>query len=109
MTTRDTTVGSYDVPAGTSIFMNFASANRQGDIWDDPNTFDIRRPNANRHISFGKGNHYCLGVRFAKFEAKVVLEVLTEKLPSLQLAGGHDFETFPNISFRGPSRLDVTW
>ena len=109
ITTTDTTLGGVDLPAGTQVYLNLGAANHDPDEFPEPETFDIAREKARNHISFGKGNHYCLGVRFAKFEAKVVLEVLTEKLPSLQLAGGHDFETFPNISFRGPSRLDVTW
>ena len=109
VTTCDTTVGSYEVPAGTSIFMNFASANRQGDIWDDPNTFDIHRPNANRHISFGKGVHYCLGARFAKVETQLVIEALAERMPTLRLVDDQDFDYFPNITFRGPTQLHVAW
>ncbi len=109
VTTTDTTVGPYDVPAGTSIFMNFASANRQSDIWTDPDTFDIHRPNANRHISFGKGVHYCLGARFAKVETQWVIEALAERIPSLQLVEGQDFDYFPNITFRGPTQLHVAW
>ena len=109
VTTCDTTVGAYDVPAGTSIFMNFASANRQGDIWDDPNTFDIDRPNANRHISFGKGVHYCLGARFAKVETQLVIEALAERMPTLRLVDDQDFDYFPNITFRGPTQLHVAW
>ena len=109
VTTCDTTVGAYDVPAGTSIFMNFASANRQGDIWDDPNTFDIHRPNANRHISFGKGVHYCLGARFAKVETQLVIEALAERMPTLRLVDDQDFDYFPNITFRGPTQLHVAW
>ena len=109
VTTCDTTVGSYEVPAGTSIFMNFASANRQGDIWDDPNTFDVHRPNANRHISFGKGVHYCLGARFAKVETQLVIEALAERMPTLRLVDDQDFDYFPNITFRGPTQLHVAW
>ncbi len=109
VTTTDTTVGQYDVPAGTSIFMNFASANRQGDIWDEPNTFDIHRSNANRHISFGKGVHYCLGAKFAKIETQLVIEALAEKLPSLRIVEGIEPDYFPNITFRGPTELHVTW
>ena len=109
ITTTDTTLGGVDIPAGTQVYLNLGAANHDPDEFPEPEVFDIAREKARNHISFGKGNHYCLGVRFAKFEAKVVMEVLTDKLPTLQLAGGHDFETFPNISFRGPSRLDVTW
>lgn len=108
VTTTDTTVGGFDVPAGTGIFMNFASANRQPDIWDDPDTFDIHRPNASRHISFGKGVHFCLGAKFAKFETGLMLETLAERLPSLRLVD-QAFDYFPNITFRGPSALHVAW
>lgn len=109
VTTVDTTVGDYDVPAGTAIFLNFASANRQSDIWENPDEFDIHRPNANRHISFGKGVHYCLGAKFAKIEAQLVVEALAERLPSLRLVTDEQPTYFPNITFRGPTQLHVAW
>lgn len=109
MTTRDTTIAGVDVPAGTSIFLNFASANRQDDIWDSPDDFDIRRSNASQHISFGKGVHYCLGAKLAKFEVRTVTEILTQRLPSLRLEEEQDLDYFPNITFRGPTELHVTW
>lgn len=109
ITTCDTVVGGFDVPAGTSLFLNFASANRQPDIWEQPDRFDIHRPDANRHISFGKGVHYCLGARFAKVETQLVIEALAERIPSLRLVAGQRLDYFPNITFRGPSQLHVAW
>ena len=109
ITTRDTTIADIDVPAGTTIFLNFASANRQDDIWDNPDDFDIRRDNASQHISFGKGVHYCLGAKLAKFEVRTVTEILTQRLPSLRLEEEQDLDYFPNITFRGPTELHVTW
>ena len=109
ITTTATTVGGYDVPAGTPILLNFASANRQPDIWEAPDTFDIHRPNANRHISFGKGVHFCLGARLARFEIRLVVEILAERIPSLRVAPGRRLDYFPNITFRGPTRLHVEW
>ncbi|MFV0258090.1 MAG: cytochrome P450 [Acidimicrobiales bacterium] len=109
VTTRATTVGGHDVPAGTAVLLNFASANRQPDLFPDPDTFDIHRPNANRHISFGKGVHYCLGARFARFETQLVLEALAARIPSLRLVDDQAFTYFPNITFRGPTELRVTW
>ncbi len=108
LTTRDTTIGGYDVPAGTGIFLNFASANRQGDLWAEPDTFDIHRSDANRHISFGKGVHYCLGAKLAKVETQIVVETLAERVPSLRLVEESP-EYFPNITFRGPTQLHVAW
>ena len=89
--------------------LNFASANRQEDIFCDPDSFDIGRPNASQHISFGKGVHCCLGARLAKFEAQTVTEILAERLPSLRLVEGQCLDYFPNITFRGPAELHVAW
>jgi len=109
LTTVDTKVGGYDVPAGTAIFMNFASANRQADIFENPDDFDIHRHNAAQHISFGKGVHFCLGAKFAKFEAQLVTEMLAERVPSLRLVDDAPVDYFPNITFRGPTTLHVAW
>ncbi len=109
LTTKETTIGGYTVPAGTAVFLNFASANRQSDVFDDPDRFDIHRVNANRHISFGKGVHYCLGARFAKFETEIVTEILAERLPTLRMVDHQVFSYFPNITFRGPNELQVAW
>ena len=97
------------VPAGTRLFLNFASANHQPDVFDQPERFDINRPDANRHISFGKGIHFCLGSNLARMEARIALELLAERLPSLRLGDEQDRVYFPNITFRGPEALQVAW
>ena len=89
--------------------MNFASANRQGDIFCDPDSFEFDRPNANQHISLGRGVHYCVGARLAKFEAQTVTEILAQRLPSLRPVEGRRLDYFPNITFRAPAKLRVTW
>jgi len=109
LTTRDCEIGGVQVPANTPVFLNFASANRQANLWDDPDTFDIHRPDANRHISFGKGVHYCLGAKFAKFETQIMLEIVSQRLPSLRLVDEQQFTYFPNITFRGPNEFHVAW
>ncbi len=105
----DTEVAGVPVPAGTNIFMSLAAANHQPDCFDGPGDFDIHRPNARNHISFGKGIHFCLGARLARLEATVALEVLTERIPSLRLVEGQSLERFANLTFRGPRRLLVAW
>jgi len=109
LTTKDTEIGGYHVPAGTGIFMNFASANRQADLFENPDKFDIHRPNAAQHISFGKGVHFCLGAKFAKYEAQLVTEMLAERVPTLRLVEDQEVDYFPNITFRGPTQLQVAW
>ncbi len=109
VTTADTSLGGIDLPAGTRLFLNFASANHQPDLFEAPQTFDINRPDAARHISFGKGIHYCLGANLARMEARIALELLAEKIPSLRLVDGQEPTYFPNITFRGPEALQVSW
>ncbi|NNC79845.1 MAG: cytochrome P450 [Acidimicrobiales bacterium] len=109
ITTQGTTLAGVDIPANTPIFMNFASANRQPDLFENPTTFDIHRSNAAHNISFGKGIHFCLGANLAKLEVKLVLEALTQRVPSLRLVEGQPIWSSPNITFRGPEQLLVTW
>jgi len=109
VTTQPTTLGGVDLPAGTRLFLNFAAANHQPDRFEDPDTFDIHRPTANHHISFGKGIHFCLGAGLARMEARIALELLSERLPSLRMCAGQRLSFFPNITFRGPDDLFVEW
>jgi cytochrome P450 len=109
ITTRATTLGGVDVPAGTQIYLNLGAANHDPAEFDDPEQFDAGRPNARHNISFGKGNHFCLGAKFARFEARVVLEELAARIPSLRLVDDQEIDRFPNITFRGPSHLQVSW
>jgi cytochrome P450 len=107
--TQDTSIGGVEVPAGTRIFLNFAAANHQPEVFADPDVFDIHRDRANRHISFGKGIHFCLGAGLARMEARIVLEVIAERLPTLRLVEDQRLRFFPNITFRGPDELYVEW
>jgi cytochrome P450 len=109
ITTRDTDLGGVHLPKGTQILLNFAAANHQPDLFPEPETFDIHRANAARHISFGKGIHYCLGANLAKLELRIVLEALSQRVPSLRLSTDQAIRRFPNITFRGPEQLLVEW
>jgi len=109
VTTQDTTLGGIDLPAGTRIMLNFASANHSPDRFENPEVFDITRDGANRHISFGKGIHFCLGASLSRMEARIALELLAERLPTLRLSDHQSFNYFPNITFRGPDSLHLEW
>ena len=109
ITTCDTSIGGFDLPAGTRLFLNFASANRQADIFDEPDVFNIHRDDSVKNISFGKGIHFCLGASLAKMEARIALELLAQRLPSLRLVEDQASTYFPNITFRGPEALHIAW
>ena len=109
VTNHDTEFAGVKIPAGTQIFLSLGAANHEADEFESPADFDIRRKNARKHISFGHGIHFCLGARLARLEAQIALEALSARIPSLQLAGSQELEYSPNITFRGPRRLNVRW
>ncbi len=106
---QDTEVAGVKIPAGTQVFLSLASSNHDEALYEDPTRFDIHRDNAATHISFGRGIHFCLGNRLALLEAKIALETLTSKVPTLQLVEDQSFDFFPNFTFRGPAQLWVRW
>ena len=109
ITTQPTVLRGIELPTGTRLLLNFAAANHQSSLFESPETFDIHRANANQHISFGKGIHFCLGAGLARMEARIVLEVLSQRLPSLRLGEDQSLSYFPNITFRGPEALHIAW
>jgi cytochrome P450 len=102
-------IGGVAVPEGADLLLMLGSANRDPAKFPDPDVFDICRPNAHQHLSFGFGAHFCLGASLARLEARTVLEEVSARLPSLRLVAGQPLEFLPNISFRGPLSLSVEW
>jgi cytochrome P450 len=108
-TTQAVEIGGVPVPAGANLLLLLGSANRDPAVFEDPEHFDIHRPNAREHLSLGQGAHYCLGAPLARLEARVVLEELSARLPSLRLVPGQTPRFRPNTTFRGPLALRVEW
>jgi cytochrome P450 len=101
-------ISGVAVPESANLLLMLGAANRDPAKFPDPDTFDIRRANAHQHLSFGHGPHFCLGAPLARLEARVALEELSARLPSLRLVD-EPLEFVPNISFRGPVSLPVAW
>jgi cytochrome P450 len=105
-TKRATTLGGVDIPEGATLFLWLAAAGHDAAVFDEPDRFDPARPNAKRHLAFGKGIHFCIGSALGKLEAQLALEELARRFPRLRLADDHPPLRFhPNISFRGPLEL----
>jgi cytochrome P450 len=102
-------LGDARLPKDAKLLLLLASANRDPAVFTDPDRFDIRRPNAREHLSFGVGVHNCLGAPLARMEVRIVLEEVGHRLPSLRLTEDAKLNFPASISMRGPIALPVAW
>lgn len=104
-TRADYRVSGVTIPAGSRVMLNFAAANRDPLVFDDPDTYRADR-NPRSHIAFGHGAHMCIGAPLARMEAQAVLRELVRQASAIKPAGPTTWST--NTSLRGPVRLPIT-
>lgn len=107
LTTEDTELGGVAIPAGSRVVLSYASANRDEQLFADPDEFDPRRESLGDHLAFGRGPHFCIGAGLARLEARVAFEELARRVQSISLPDTNDFPYNPSFLLRGLVRLDV--
>ncbi len=103
----DTTFAEQDISHGQFVMSYLAAANRDPNRFSDPDTFDISRPDAASHVSFGAGIHFCLGAPLARLEGRVVVEALLRRAPGYRLADPDGVVFQPNPFLRTIERLEI--
>ncbi len=83
----DTEVLGHPISAGEPVIVFLGGANRDPEVFTDPQRFDVTRENASEHLAFSSGIHYCLGAGLARLEGAVALRTLYERFPDLRVAG----------------------
>jgi cytochrome P450 len=107
---KDTVVAGTPIPAGADLFLYYVSANYDEDVFPDPSTFDIDRPNVERHLAFGRGTHFCIGAPLARLEIRIALDALLDRLPGLRLASrDEEVRWIPHMTLPRPSALRAVW
>lgn len=109
VTTQDVTLSGVDLPAGTRLYILYASANRDESVFPNADRFDLSRPNVANHLALGRGVHYCVGAPLARLEARIVLQEFAKRLPNLRVLPGQTPDYKLNPTFRGPLTLNVAW
>jgi cytochrome P450 len=111
-----TTVGGVDIPAGTTLMVLNSAANRDPRQFEDPESFDIGRPNVRRHLAFGRGARTCPGAPLARAEARVTLERLLDLTSDIRIAervhgpaNARRYQYVPTFILRGLTHLDLEW
>ena len=82
---KDVEWHGVSIPKGSMVMPWLGAANRDPEVFEDPETFDIGR-SPNRHLAFSQGLHFCLGASLARMETRVALTRLFERYPNLRLA-----------------------
>jgi cytochrome P450 family 107 subfamily K polypeptide 1 len=104
---EDVEVGGTAIAKGEEATVSLASANRDPERFTNADVFDISRPDANRHVAFGKGIHVCLGAPLARVEGQVAFATLFRRYPELRLAVPAEEVTWGGSFLRGFARLPV--
>jgi len=103
-TTRPVTLSGVDLPAGAMLAGVISSANRDERHWDNPDSFDIDRPDF-QHLAFFAGSHACVGASLARLEAGLAVTKLAERFGDLELLAPI---TLRGWEFRGPVSMPVS-
>jgi cytochrome P450 len=103
----DFEIAGQQIREGEVFSVVIAAANRDPEVFPDPNRIDIQRIK-NDHLSFGFDRHMCLGAQLARLEAQIAFRVLLERLPDLTLTSDA-VEWHRNVGLRGLKKLSVHW
>lgn len=83
--TTDVEIGDHEIPAKSLVWAALASANHDEQYFPEPRKFDVHRENASQHLGFGKGTHFCVGAPLGRLEARIAIETLLRRIPSLRM------------------------
>lgn len=105
----DVAIGGVTIPAGATVLLCVAAANRDPERFAEPDVLDVRRPD-NGHLTLGHGIHYCVGAPLARLEARIAIGALLRWFSRLALAVDPTELTWrPSFRTRGLSSLPVTF
>jgi cytochrome P450 len=105
----DVEIRGCPVPAGSTVAMGYASANRDEQVFKDPDTFNLERGDAKAkpHLGFGHGIHLCVGAGLARLETSCALNAVLDRAARMELIPGYRYRRVSFFIMRGPETVDV--
>jgi cytochrome P450 len=92
---QDVTLRGQQITAGQRVWLAYEAANRDPEVFERPQEFDIRRPSNRRNVTFGFGTHVCIAAPLVRMETKILLEKLVTRFSRFEIAGqGQRAESF---------------
>jgi cytochrome P450 len=104
---KDAEIAGQKIAEGEKVIMYYGAANRDAAVFEAPDTLDVARPNANRHIAFGYGPHVCLGKRVAQIQLEEAYRQLLARLPDIEWTG--EIDIAPNNFVHAIRKLGVVY
>jgi cytochrome P450 len=116
LTRKPTTLGGVDMPAGTTLMVLNAAANRDPRRFEHADEFEIERGNARQHVAFGHGPHTCPGAPLARAEGRVSIERLLDRMRDIRISeehhgppGARQYRYAPTYILRGLTALHLEY
>jgi cytochrome P450 len=107
---EDTMIDGCPIPAGSTVHLRYASANRDERVFACPAEVDLDRPNSRRHMAFSLGEHHCPGAELTRLEQALTFEAIFDRLPNLRFADGrNDFTHTPMFAMRSLRELHLAF
>ena len=111
---RKTKIGDVEIPAGKTIIVALAAANRDPMRWESPSEFQLKREKIKEHLAFGRGAHTCIGNPLARTEIRVILNHFFDQTSNISLSekhhgpsGNREFSYEPTYIIRGLENLNI--
>ena len=105
--TADTELDGVKIPKNSLIIIRYGSGNRDEDLFENPDKFDVTRKNSRRHVAFGQGIHVCIGMNLARKEMYTAFPIILDRLKNMRFGEGNDFVYSPNVLLRGLNKLNI--
>jgi len=103
----DVELHGVQIPAGSMLLIGYSAANRDDRVFEAPARFDLERPDAKKHVSFGFGTHFCLGAPLARRELLLGFTALVERIDEMWFLDDTDLTIAPNYFLRALKELRI--
>ena len=104
---QDVELEGVSIAKGSTVWVMFASANRDEEVFPDAKRFDPDRPNLREHLALGSGAHFCIGAPLARLETKIALLEIAKRVGTMRIADGATLTYEPSFILRGLAELEL--
>jgi cytochrome P450 len=105
----DGEVAGVSIAKGKMVHVRFAAANRDPEVFPDPDVLDLERPNAGAHMAFSRGEHHCIGAPLARLELQIAFEELLARFDHFSLQPGTKLRHLPGLALRTLEALPIRY